>query len=1318
MLFWGGGGRGGGCSLLESYFSQGVARPVHTHAPTRAGFSLVLALLVTATLVLTVIVLAGFIRVESRLASNRHAVLRARLNALASMRLAGGALQQFVGPDTRVTAPSSIYEDPAVTTGKYTYPVLGVWQSWQGRDHDLGGRYAGRPYRPDYNQKASNNLDGNGTLNAGRFLAWLTSSSFGYYVAPVTPLPPPPPPPPPVVPVPPKPSPLPPPPPAPPPNKPTPAPANPKPTAPPPVTPAYEQRGFAPWRFAAALPAFGSPAYISPLVGPATTSVATGRIYLAPNAFPDSASTGAFAWWITGENQKALLHPDEKPSATPLTAEEAVRKVKSFGSTDVAALGLVAPPPGTALPTRGSASLVLVASAGKAGFHDYTTCSSGLLTNTANGGFRKDLSLLAETWDWMDEIDPRRDVRLPLFRVRPRLGPAAAAYADLYYARPKARDVEATASGNRGRHTLMYWWSDYGSSGGSTSYNAGTYGALTCIPPIRSWNTLVDYVLQYRKAVVNRDAAGLVEMAPSQAGSAPLYSYHETVYRQPVVARVQFVFALAATDSGALDGTQRLSVLLQPVVTVWNPYNVRLKTRNFGLSLKADSLPVMLEIAAQRPEGADVRGVSLRSWFNDTWRSLQLSLEDPSGVVDLMPGETKVFSPPAGQVAYLDYGTPAACSLSLAPGFVAGRAAGVFLRMENLPGSARASGRLLKLNTGRDAIAADIDFPGWTRGTPIRMSFRSDDPAAASSLFHSLYGPDAPKGPEISLDEARSNPRPFGTFSFGLRLAHDGTTKLDQGVVSRGTIQSSPFSGYTELGDKSREVLTDLSPTTGRVTALGDGIQYLGASHPVNAPFDLYYRPLTGWMDSYAPQADAGQRGYIVSGFDAASGLSRAVVAELPTTPPQSLADLQGWDARGFNPAPPFQFGLIGNSDASPILPAEDVVGRWFDNAGVYHTRGELSATFLQHDDSFCLNHVLFDDWFVSSLAPASSAWGRLGATTPASQVIAELKLAYRQHLAGKPLSNPCYQLSPEAAQFSPDSVDAAKFPDAYLRFGAYLSVPGQFNVNSCSVPAWRAVLGHLRDQQVPVAKAARGDVSLEKSRHPLPRMVPAPEAATTSGTPAAALTGFAALTDAQLDRLAVEVVKQVRARGPFLSLSEFINRRLRLYDGTDTDLALDGALQAALKALERTPAMHPAAPAAALGKPTTPPTDPRLFPAGYPSDYINPRASVGNSAHGLPGWPRQADLLRGLAPIITVRDDTFIVRCLGESPNGEGTARAWCEAVYQRLPEYVDPRVPAYQAPLGDKPDPLQPTFGLPNTVLGRRIKMVSFRWLRFDEI
>jgi len=283
--------------------------------------------------------------------------------------------------------------------------------------------------------------------------------------------------------------------------------------------------------------------------------------------------------------------------------------------------------------------------------------------------------------------------------------------------------------------------------------------------------------------------------------------------------------------------------------------------------------------------------------------------------------------------------------------------------------------------------------------------------------------------------------------------------------------------------------------------------------------------------------------------------------------------------------------------------------------------------------------------------------------------------------------------------------------------------------VNSTSVPAWRAVLGSLRDQKLPVLKASSASASMDSvgtGKTPLVRMVPSPETISSTAR-SAALTGYNALTDAQLDTLAKEIVKQVQLRGPFLSLSEFVNRQLAAFDGTSTDPCLRGALQAALEVLQQnaaTLALKDVKPssgynlnAATYGKPTTPVTDLKLNPAGFSADYINPQAAVGNSSEGLPGWPRQADLLRRLAPIMSVRDETFLVRSLGEVNTPDGTSRAWCEAIYQRLPEYVDPRVDPWKAPQGDfVPTGTNPYMA--NAVFGRRVKLVSFRWLRADEL
>lgn len=68
-------------------------------------------------------------------------------------------------------------------------------------------------------------------------------------------------------------------------------------------------------------------------------------------------------------------------------------------------------------------------------------------------------------------------------------------------------------------------------------------------------------------------------------------------------------------------------------------------------------------------------------------------------------------------------------------------------------------------------------------------------------------------------------------------------------------------------------------------------------------------------------------------------------------------------------------------------------------------------------------------------------------------------------------------------------------------------------------------------------------------------------------------------------------------------------------------------------------------------------------------------QGASGSSAHGMPGWVRQADILLPLAPILTARDDTFVVRSYGDARDATGkvTARAYCEAVVRRTPNFCD---------------------------------------------
>lgn len=64
-------------------------------------------MVIMTMMVMVVVVLASFLKVESSLASIKQAEAVARLNAMGAVRLAGAALQERLGPDTRVSASAS-----------------------------------------------------------------------------------------------------------------------------------------------------------------------------------------------------------------------------------------------------------------------------------------------------------------------------------------------------------------------------------------------------------------------------------------------------------------------------------------------------------------------------------------------------------------------------------------------------------------------------------------------------------------------------------------------------------------------------------------------------------------------------------------------------------------------------------------------------------------------------------------------------------------------------------------------------------------------------------------------------------------------------------------------------------------------------------------------------------------------------------------------------------------------------------------------------------------------------------------------------------
>jgi type II secretory pathway pseudopilin PulG len=167
----------------------------------------------------------------------------------------------------------------------------------------------------------------------------------------------------------------------------------------------------------------------------------------------------------------------------------------------------------------------------------------------------------------------------------------------------------------------------------------------------------------------------------------------------------------------------------------------------------------------------------------------------------------------------------------------------------------------------------------------------------------------------------------------------------------------------------------------------------------------------------------------------------------------------------------------------------------------------------LIYDLSFEANHALWDRFYLSSGS-------------------AEAKARFVQDPATHPLPNGRMRLAPAANP----ATALARLTD-FHQSAAQLMVDGAFNVNSTRVEAWKALLGSTR----PAGYASGTNVAF-------PRVLDPPEAAWINGDPTTSprvWAGYRELTPEEIHRLAQAITAEVKLRGPFLSLADFVNRRL-----------------------------------------------------------------------------------------------------------------------------------------------------------------------------
>ena len=348
----------------------------------------------------------------------------------------------------------------------------------------------------------------------------------------------------------------------------------------------------------------------------------------------------------------------------------------------------------------------------------------------------------------------------------------------------------------------------------------------------------------------------------------------------------------------------------------------------------------------------------------------------------------------------------------------------------------------------------------------------------------------------------------------------------------------------------------------------------------------------------------------------------------------------------------------LGNSYPNPMIIREKVID------------GDGGMGF-QYDGSYLFNDALMDRFFFSTYPATDPATGPFDFGNPSHKLINNRLRPFRDS-AVVAWNTP--------AHFRTDSRSAAK----------NLLVEGAFNINSTSVDAWKAILSSVRGISV------GGESDPADLTAPFARTLfqPGDSDDSRKGNTESSWNGTINLDIDEIDDLAREIVLQVRRRGPFVSMADFTNRRLVTAAADTLGLGLGGALQAAVdRILNQTSDVH------ADLQPTS---RVKAVNARIADDGAVMRTGVS----GGPGYILQADILSSIEAALSARSDTFVVR------TGDVTGRAWCEAVVQRIPDYVVARSAG-----GNDPEET-PAAGSTNADFGRRYQVVSFRWLGPDDI
>ena len=928
----------------------------------------------------------------------------------------------------------------------------------------------------------------------------------------------------------------------------------------------------------------------------------------------------------------------------------------------------------------------------------FTTTSNGLLTNVVDGGLKVDMSLGFEMSDadfaeatWGDVVNPFNSQGETEF-VTP----------NTYLGQ---RPLYEPLSDSGYFTYFRNWFRDVQARSGADANNAVQFdfpvASVPTFDTLRSFYRIPHHLYSVGGEVtafereLDHIAAGEADLGDDEfarAGEGSLgFNYHRPPHRsvrgtrtqtniRPILDRIMFVVSIA------LDSSDRVTLAMTPVVTLWNPYNVAIESEGL-IAYPWLDLPWQFRLRGTSQGVLRNVGLNFFSSYIGVTGARQVdpyfiaSMTESGSIntsanpdpIRFEPGEVRVFCPTSPDLVEFAVGTTFPSNTAVLP-----RARTIEMQPVDDIGDFNVTGGFVFRSNNNfqmfpnDEVFLDfrvslrnnfplpymvaladtniLDTNSWDKGDSVRGGANDDRGQVLSNIVAQNFNQDNAEdvldieSSLVSFEQLQAAPLPVVSLEVYHRVANPATANNSSAdlVFSANPRQSAMNPYITNTDFKS-------------------GTQYDIRMRELSSVDDLLQ------VDAFGDNVNA----YYGESQSSGSGRTNLSFFELPQEPLLSLGDFQHADLAYTPYASANQFG---NSWASAYVPIDGVVddGPDFD---------------FEVDHTYLTNEAIWDGFFFSGAAPdldpatnpgvRASIWDNGSIANEVTSLEDVLTALVDDQ---EPLRNPRMKLLPLDGLDGAEFAEAMMEPEGCTEIASHLMVDGAFNVNSTSVEAWTAMLLSLRGTEFDLVDGTTASIGDE---------TPFPRFRDPIGTEDDNWQGFRSLSDDEVTELAENIVEQVKERGPFLSMSEFINRRIE-----DSELGFSGAIQTAID--------------------DTNINDPALQTPLVLDEYEDEDDHLSSldidTGTGIPGYLTQADVLKSIAPVITVRSDTFTIRTYGEARDAkdEVVATAWVEAVVQRYPEFTDDT---------DLPSTLTDDLSTINQQFGRAFRIVSFRYMANNE-